>query len=212
MGKSSVYLLQQKNIWGIIFLELLPSIQDANPSDGNGIHAPIVWVWPPKKRMPVANEGLGWDHFLFVGWIFFFAGHEFSFDRSPRGETRATGVDWGDWGGRLRCYVMMFFGWSSCVVTWTCTVPAAKIPSLKLTVRTWKQGLPKRKLVFKPSNFRCELLVSGRVKPETWWLEDEHFLLNLKWSLKSGHILVHFRDGIFRQNFSLQSGPPKNQL
>ena len=61
---------------------------------------------------------------LFVGWIFF-AGHEFSFDRSPRGETRAAGVDWGNWGGGG--YVTMFFGWSSSVVTWTCTVPAAKM-------------------------------------------------------------------------------------
>ena len=36
------FIFRSKNIVGIIFLELLPSIQHANPSDGNG-------TWPPKK-------------------------------------------------------------------------------------------------------------------------------------------------------------------
>ena len=38
-----------------------------------------------------------------------------------------------------------------------------QIHSLKLTVRTLKIGHPKEKLIFQPSFFRCELLVSGRV-------------------------------------------------
>ena len=37
------------------------------------------------------------------------------------------------------------------------------LPSLKLTARPLKIGHPNKKLVFQPSVFRCELLVSGRV-------------------------------------------------
>ena len=36
------------------------------------------------------------------------------------------------------------------------------VPSLKLTVRPWKDGIPKGNLIFQPSIWRCKLAVSFR--------------------------------------------------
>ena len=70
-------------------------------------HMPLLFGCGLRKKDASGNWRFGLGSFsLFVGWIFF-AGHEFSFDRSPRGETRATGADWGDWGGGG--YVTMSF-------------------------------------------------------------------------------------------------------
>ena len=63
--------------------------------------------------------------------------------------------------GKVRCWKMVGMYFSRKAAFWPCN--DKDIPSLQTNSSHLKIGLPNRKVVFQPTIFRGELLVSGRV-------------------------------------------------
>ena len=57
--------------------------------------------------------------------------------------------------------------------------PKIGLPSLKLTANAPEnKPKPNRKVVFQPSIFRGELLVSGKVPQNGWFISENHLRIN----------------------------------